>query len=149
MDKITKFSDIPQFTRAGSWECNFDIEGIARWIEQEQREGLQLNPKFQRGHVWTEEQQIAFLEYFFRGGKSGLVVYFNKSARYIEIFPVRYLPSPRRRTAGMQKKLQPLSPAIPSKRKSVPCTRTGFLLHFLSRHCKPHFCSLYMHLRGK
>ena len=78
MDKITKFSDIPQFTRAGSWECNFDIEGIVRWIEQEQREGLQLNPKFQRGHVWTEEQQIAFLEYFFRGGKSGLVVYFNK-----------------------------------------------------------------------
>lgn len=47
-----------------------------------------------------------------------------------------YLPSPRRRTAGMQKKLQPLSPAIPSKRKSVPCTRTGFLLHFLSRHDK-------------
>ena len=77
MNKITKFSDIPQFTRAGSWECNFDIEGIARWIEQEQREGLQLNPKFQRGHVWTEEQQIAFLEYFFRGRKSGLVIYFK------------------------------------------------------------------------
>lgn len=26
----------------------------------------------------TEQQQIAFLEYFFRGGKSGLVCYFNK-----------------------------------------------------------------------
>ena len=25
--------------------------------------GLELNPDFQRGHVWTEQQQIAFLEY--------------------------------------------------------------------------------------
>lgn len=79
MIEIKRFSDIPQFIRDGAWECNFDIEGVARWIKQEQEElGLQLNPKFQRGHVWTEQQQIAFLEYFFRGGKSGLVCYFNK-----------------------------------------------------------------------
>ena len=31
-------------------------------------------------------------------------VYLNKSARYIEIFPVRCPPSPPRRAAGMQKK---------------------------------------------
>lgn len=47
--------------------------------------GLQLDPKFQRGHVWTEKQQIAFLEYFFRGGKSGLVVYFNKPDWHHEV----------------------------------------------------------------
>ena len=34
----------------------------------------------------------------------------------------------------MQKKLPPLSSALPTKRKSVPCTRAGFLLHFQSRH---------------
>ena len=78
MQKIKKFSDIPQFTRAGSWQCDFDVDGLKRFIEAETKNGLQLNPQFQRGHVWTEEQQIAFLEYFFRGGKSGLVVYFNK-----------------------------------------------------------------------
>lgn len=55
MTEIKRFSDIPQFTRDGAWECNFDIEGVAHWIKQEQKElGLQLNPKFQRGHIWTE-----------------------------------------------------------------------------------------------
>lgn len=39
--------------------------------------GLQLNPSFQRGHVWTEQQQIAWLEFFLRGGKSGIDIYFN------------------------------------------------------------------------
>ena len=49
-----------------------------KWIEEEQEEaGLELNPDFQRGHVWTEQQQIAFLEYFLRGGKAGLVLHFN------------------------------------------------------------------------
>lgn len=29
------------------------------------KKGLVLNPDFQRGHVWTEEQQIKFVEYLF------------------------------------------------------------------------------------
>lgn len=39
--------------------------------------GLQLDPDFQRAHVWTREQQISFIEYFMRGGKSGRDLYFN------------------------------------------------------------------------
>ena len=74
-----KFSDIPQFTRNGNWQCDFDVEGLCRWINEEVNDhNLQLNPNFQRGHVWTEYQQIAFMEYFFKGGKSGLVIYLNK-----------------------------------------------------------------------
>jgi uncharacterized protein with ParB-like and HNH nuclease domain len=77
--KITKFRDIPQFTRDGNWQCDFDIKYIVKWVnEQISESGLQLNPNFQRGHVWAEQQQIAFLEYFFKGGKSGTVIYFNK-----------------------------------------------------------------------
>lgn len=74
-----KFADIPQFTRSGTWECDFDIVQLVRYIDELQAlEGLQLNPDFQRGHIWTEEQQIAYLEYFFRGGNSGKVIYLNK-----------------------------------------------------------------------
>lgn len=47
---------------------------IDTWIEEE---GLQLNPDFQRGHVWTQEQQIKFLEFVLRGGKTGRTLYFN------------------------------------------------------------------------
>ena len=76
--KITRFKDIPQFTREGSYQVDMDIRRIPEWIKKEQREmNLQLNPVFQRGHVWTDEQQIAWLEFFLKGGKSGNIVYFN------------------------------------------------------------------------
>ena len=38
---------------------------------------LQLNPDFQRGHVWTESQQIAYMEYLIREPMSGKEIYFN------------------------------------------------------------------------
>jgi hypothetical protein len=34
-------------------------------------------PDFQRGHVWTEQQQIAFVEFLLQGGKSGKDIMFN------------------------------------------------------------------------
>jgi uncharacterized protein with ParB-like and HNH nuclease domain len=73
-----KFTDIPQYTRSGSWECNFDIRGFVEQIEKwESEDGLQLNPDFQRGHVWTEEQQISFAEFILKGGTTARVVYLN------------------------------------------------------------------------
>ena len=73
-----KFSDIPQFTSDGCYQVNYPIISLVRYIEEEvETAGLQLNPEFQRGHVWTEEQQIAWLEYHFRGGKSGNTIYLN------------------------------------------------------------------------
>ena len=78
MDKIIRFADIPQFTHEGSHECNYSLASLVRYIEEEERDyGLQLNPEFQRGHVWTEEQQFKWIEYHLRGGKSGNVIYLN------------------------------------------------------------------------
>ena len=72
MEKITKFRDIPQFTSDGCYQVNYPIISLVKYIEEEvETMGLQLNPEFQRGHVWTEEQQIAWIEYHLRGGKSG------------------------------------------------------------------------------
>lgn len=76
--KITRFKDIPQFTSSGSYQVNYPLTSLVKYIEEEVSEiGLQLNPEFQRGHVWTEEQQIAWLEYHLRGGKSGNTIYLN------------------------------------------------------------------------
>lgn len=76
--KYTKFRDIPQFTRTGNWECDFTLPELVKFVEKEvEEQNLQLEPDFQRGHVWTEEQQIAFLEFFLRGGKTGRVIYLN------------------------------------------------------------------------
>lgn len=73
MKKIVRFADISKFTRDGNYQVDMDIRRVPEWIENEQKEmGLQLNPNFQRGHVWTEEQQVTWLEFFLRGGKSGM-----------------------------------------------------------------------------
>lgn len=73
-----KFSDILPYIESGNWECDFDLRRFDKEIERmEKEEGLILCPDFQRGHVWTEEQQIAFVEHILRGGKNGKVVYLN------------------------------------------------------------------------
>ncbi|WP_180953883.1 hypothetical protein [Bacillus sp. M6-12] len=46
-----KFSQIPRFTRDGSWECDYTLQDFVRKIKEwEQTEGLEMNPDFQRGH---------------------------------------------------------------------------------------------------
>ena len=36
-----------------------------------------LEPDFQRAHVWTEAQQVAYIEWIMRGGESGRELTFN------------------------------------------------------------------------
>lgn len=77
--KYTKFDDIPHFTRDGSWECDFPMKRVWHNIEEFQRtQGLDIDPDFQRAHVWTESQQVAWIEFFLRGGKTSRVIYLNK-----------------------------------------------------------------------
>lgn len=57
--KITRFKDIPQFTSSGSYQVNYPLTSLVREIEEEvNKMGLQLNPEFQRGHVWTENNKL-------------------------------------------------------------------------------------------
>lgn len=75
------FSDIEPFTQAGGYEINVPLKRLEKALEDWKADyGLDLNPDFQRGHVWTEEQQIAFVEFLLRGGVTGRVIYFNSPA---------------------------------------------------------------------
>lgn len=76
---MLRFRDIPQLIDSGNWECSFGFSSLVRQIEEwVETEGLQMNPDFQRGHVWTEEQQIAFVETVLKGGaKNARVIYLN------------------------------------------------------------------------
>lgn len=50
-----RFRDIPQFISDGSYQVNMSWEYLIEWLDQRvKEEGLQLNPDFQRGHVWTD-----------------------------------------------------------------------------------------------
>lgn len=80
MNKVTRFADIQAFTSEGNWCCDYTmfeaLEQVRKW--QTKDEGaLNIDPDFQRLHVWTEAQQIAWLEYIMRGGRTGRTFYFN------------------------------------------------------------------------
>lgn len=73
-----RFEDIPTFTKSGTYEVDVPINYIERtlaWYKDDY--DLDLDPDFQRGNVWTESQQIAYLEFFFRGEQTSRVIYFN------------------------------------------------------------------------
>ena len=73
-----KFKDIKPFTQDGSYEINIGLKYLEKVLKDYDEDyGLELNPDFQRGVVWTEEQQIAYVEFFIRGGKTARVIYFN------------------------------------------------------------------------
>ena len=61
--KYTNFQDIPE--RLKAYYCiDVDFSSLERVLQRYlETHHLELNPDFQRGHVWTEEQQIAYVEY--------------------------------------------------------------------------------------
>lgn len=72
-----KFADIPQFTDCGSYRVNVSWAFLEDQILSGIEIGLDLDPDFQRGYVWTTEQKIRYVEFILRGGKSGRDIYFN------------------------------------------------------------------------
>lgn len=75
--KFTRFSDIPQLTRWGNYAVDIPLDYLPKQIQNYTDDGLVMCPDFQRGHVWTEHQQIAYVEYLLRGGLSGRDMFFN------------------------------------------------------------------------
>ena len=71
----TKFQDIPPFTRTPTYYVNQSWKYMPEWISDQDE--LELDPDFQRAHVWTQDQQIKYVEFRLRGGSSGRDLYFN------------------------------------------------------------------------
>lgn len=81
MEKYTSFDDIPQLTEIPTYSVTLGWGSIERQLQEweDYPNGFDLCPDFQRGHVWTEEQQIRFVEFALRGGlqHSGSAILFN------------------------------------------------------------------------
>jgi hypothetical protein len=79
------FKDIPQYTRDGNYRINVSWdyleETLLGYQERDKKSSkmasLDLDPDFQRGHVWTESQQIAFVEHILSGGVGSKEIRFN------------------------------------------------------------------------
>ncbi len=80
MDKIYKISieDIPQLTSYGNYSItvpfNHIESNLAGWAEYSE---VELDPDFQRAHVWDDDKRIAYVEYLLRGGVSSRTILWN------------------------------------------------------------------------
>lgn len=78
-----KFQDIPKFPHACYMvhaELTYFVNHLEDWDRPDMGSPLILDPEWQRGHIWTEEQQISFMEYFLKGPTTGINLYFNCSS---------------------------------------------------------------------
>ena len=72
-----KFSDIEKLPFS-SYNVNIGWKYLPENIQRyKEYYNLNIDPDFQRGYVWTEDQKIKFLEWGFKGGKSGMQIHFN------------------------------------------------------------------------
>jgi len=61
------FKTVKKHTSVGNYTISVPLDYFNDYLEKQiNKGGLQLNPDFQRGHVWTEDQQIKYVEFVLR-----------------------------------------------------------------------------------
>lgn len=73
-----KFYDIEKYPFI-DYSIHVDWNDLISVLDRYQKNyNLQMNPDFQRGHVWTKEQQISYVEYMLKEPQSGgNIILFN------------------------------------------------------------------------
>lgn len=71
------FSEIKPYISCGRYTVNIGWDYLEETIERYTEYGLDMDPDFQRGHVWNESQQIAYVEFVLRRGASSRTILFN------------------------------------------------------------------------
>ena len=72
------FDLIPKLTKTPNYHVDVSWTQLEFWLEGQKKDyGLDLEPDFQRAHVWSKDKQIAYVEFCLREGKSSRDIYFN------------------------------------------------------------------------
>ena len=75
---MPRFRDIPPLTKSASYKIDVSWQYLEEQLAHyKENHGLVLDPDFQRAHVWTEQQQIRYVEYVLRNGHSSRDLSFN------------------------------------------------------------------------
>lgn len=71
------FQDIPKFPHA-NYSVHIPWMHLENYLKDlESDYDLDLDPEFQRDHVWTRKQKSAYIEWILKGGFSGKDIFFN------------------------------------------------------------------------
>ena len=72
------FKDIKPFTRSSRYAVDVTWGYLEDWLAENERScALELDPEFQRAHVWDDYKRSRYVEYMLRGGHSSKDIYFN------------------------------------------------------------------------
>ena len=75
---IPKFICNPNYAVHTSWSyIEETLKSYNDYKNCDDMGGLDLDPDFQRAHVWTEDKQIAYVEFCLRGGAGSRDILFN------------------------------------------------------------------------
>lgn len=75
-----QWKDIPQYTREGHYCVDVPLDSVEAHIKRfadSCEKGLELEPDFQRAHVWSADQQEAFVAHILKGGAGSSEIRFN------------------------------------------------------------------------
>src|SRR3546814_18586184 len=71
-------ADIKPYTVSVQYKVDVGGGFLQKFLdEQAVEEGIDLDPVFQRGHVWTPQNQTSYLEHLLRGGTSRRTLIWN------------------------------------------------------------------------
>ena len=99
--RYTRFQDIPSFIE-GNYRADIPLNYIEQQLESyAEQPGLDLDPDYQRVHVWNRAQQEAFIEHFLRGGRNNVIRFnaVNWHSTKREWGPVQLVDGKQRLTA--------------------------------------------------
>lgn len=68
------FNDVPMLPQA-HYRVDVPWDLLEEWLARNR--DFELDPDFQRAHVWTEVQQVSYVEWIMRGGESGREITLN------------------------------------------------------------------------
>ena len=78
MPRFRRLSDIPQRTQEPFYRTDVDWKSLEAYIGRLVSEyGLNLDPDFQRGHVWSDRQRERYLEHELSGGVGSNLIRLN------------------------------------------------------------------------
>jgi len=76
-----KFRDIKPYHGWGNYQVDVPLRYVPKKIKDFTDEyGLDMNPDFQRAHVWTKDQQTRYMEFLLRHGRTGRDLLFNSTS---------------------------------------------------------------------
>lgn len=71
--QLLDYEDMPRYLRP-AWSYDIGWAGLPEFFEKYR---VNIDPDFQRAHVWTNDQRSRYVEHLFKGGKTAREIYIN------------------------------------------------------------------------